>query len=234
MRRAVTWRPKATGTETVDIARLISPLRYDVAVRAQFFAFLQTRPDDEPTSELVAAALDEPYAVWFRHIAMARFRPWVLKDDDLFLEQFTERVVSAKALFEAIATHGFDSKHPITLRGTKGPQTADSGALVHRELHVGDGGHRLAILHTLGIELGPGTYVIDPRPMPVIDNTGVLVAHLGLEDSAYASFVARGYVDTPCDSLADLRAALAADPATLAEVEGVVAAQARTVASIRG
>jgi hypothetical protein len=235
-RRAATWRPKRSGTDMIDIATLISPLRYDVLVRAQFFGMLASRPAGEPIEELVDAALGAPYAVWFRHIAMARYRPWVLKDDQLFREQFTERVVTAKALYESVTASGFDPRHPVTLRGTTGPLRSDSGALIHRRVHVGDGGHRLAILLSLGQPLEPGMYVIDPRPMPVIDNTGILAAHLGLVEAEYAEFLARGYGDhRAASSLAELGTMAAGWSAEeRAELDEVLAAHERTRARLLG
>ncbi len=236
VRRATTWRPKRAGTETIDIAALISPLRYDVHVRAQFFGMLAARPAGEPIEQLVDAALQAPYAVWFRHIAMARYRPWVLKDEELFRQQFTERVVTAKALYESVTASGFDPRHPVTLRGTARPQRSDSGAMIHRRVHVGDGGHRLAILLSLGLPLEPRMYVIDPRPMPVIDNTGILAAHLRLGEAEYAAFLAQGYGDhRPASSLAQLRTLAAGWSAQeRAELEDVLAAQARTRTSLTG
>ena len=178
-RRALTWRPKVAGVESVNIRSLISPLRYDVVVRADFFSFLGDlasrgvqRPD-----EVASAAREHPYFVWFEKVAMQRFRPWVLADEDLLRRQFTERVRSSMNLWSSFREHGFDIRHPVTLRSAPGPMAADSGAVVDRRLHVGDGGHRLALLLADGAEqLGPDMYRIDPRPLDgLIDNTAVLL-----------------------------------------------------------
>jgi hypothetical protein len=195
-RRAVTWRPKSTGREDVDIASLISPLRYDVLVRADFFAFLEGCSDRQldDVEALVASVRQLPYATWFRSVAMARFRPWVLKDPALLQQQLTERVVSAVVLWRSFCRHGFDPAHPVTLRWASGPMPTDTGLLVDRRLHVGDGGHRLALLLSAGLPLAAGLYRVDRRPQgTLLDNTAVLVPALGLDDEEYVRFVARGY-----------------------------------------
>jgi hypothetical protein len=202
VRRATTWRPKTVGRQDVDIAWLISPLRYDVLVRAQLFSFFAHRPDVDPDEldereALVADARRLPYATWFRSVAMARFRPWVLDDPVVAEQQFRERVLSALALWRSFRDRGFDPHHPITLRATDGPRRTDSGLTVDRRLHVGDGGHRLALLLSAGQPLSAALYRVDHRPQrTLIDNTAVLVPALGLDDKEYVRFVSRGYAPT--------------------------------------
>jgi hypothetical protein len=200
VRRATTWRPKTSPDAGVDIAALISPLRYDVLVRAQLFDLVRDRPDggaaagEAGDDELVAQARASAYFTWFEKVAMARFRPWVLEDPALLESQFRERVLSAAALYRSFAARGFDPAHPVTLRGTKGTLASDSGLEIAKTLHVGDGGHRLALLLCAGLPLTAGTYRVDRRPMPhLIDNTAVLVPALDLAERDYVAFVAPGY-----------------------------------------
>jgi hypothetical protein len=196
VRRATTWRPKTSPDASVDIRALISPLRYDVLVRAQLFDLVRahTQSGGSSEDELVAQARSSAYFTWFEQVAMARFRPWVLEDPALLESQFRERVVSAAALFRSFTEGGFDPAHPVTLRGTKATLASDSGLEIAKTLHVGDGGHRLALLLSAGLPLTAGTYRVDLRPMPhLIDNTAVLVAALDLSEAAYVSFVAPGY-----------------------------------------
>lgn len=234
LRRAVTWKPKKAGDRVIDIAELISPLRYDVLVRAQFFAFLQERPAGESDAALVTAATTEPYAVWFREVAMARFRPWVLEDPHLLRESFGERVLSSRALLRSFQARGYDPSSPVTLRVTSGVQRSDTGAPIRRTVHVGDGGHRLALLLQAGSALEPSMYRLDPRPMPLIDNTAVLHRALGLSDTAYLAFIARAYTPDPVPDLTTLRAVVAAQgPESRAELEGVLAAHGRDLSAVR-
>jgi hypothetical protein len=233
LRRAVTWKPKRAGEKAIDISELISPLRYDVLVRAQFFDFLQSRPEGEPDDALMLAAQHEPYAVWFREVAMARFRPWVLRDPAVMADNFTERVLSARALLRSFHARGFDPSKPVTLRLTRWVTPSDTGAPMQRTVHVGDGGHRLAMLLQAGRALEPSMYRLDPRPMPLIDNTAVLHRALGLTDEQYLAFVARAYTADPVPDLAALRAVVAAQgPQAAAELEGVLTAHGRDLSTV--
>jgi hypothetical protein len=222
----MTWRPKSVGREDVDVAALISPLRYDVLVRAELFTFLEQCDDRQlhDGEALVAAVGELPYATWFRSVAMARFRPWVLDDPVLLQRQFSERVLSALALWRSFRRAGFDPTHPVTLRWTAGPLPTDAGLMIDRRLHVGDGGHRLALLLSAGLPLSAELYRVDPRPQrTLIDNTAVLLPALGLSEEDYVRFVARGYTRTehsnPVQLVRDVRRT---DPARADEVASVV------------
>ncbi|MEO7269238.1 MAG: hypothetical protein ABIW49_08550 [Knoellia sp.] len=221
VRRAVTWRPTRAGTDPVDIAELIAPLRFDVLVRARFLDWLEPRLDDDPVV-VARQASDGAYAVWFRHVEVARFRPHLVGDEKALETAFIDRVGRTATLLRSYLSCGFDACHPVTLRRTSGVQAADSGLVVAKTLHVGDGGHRLALLLRDGLLLQPGMYVVDPRAMPVIDNTSVLVRHLDVGAAEYASFLAPWYVPGPVSSLAELEAAVGEGaPARAAELRAV-------------
>jgi len=210
------------------VAELISPLRYDVLVRAQFFEFLAHRPTGGTADRLVADAWQEPYAVWFREVAMARFRPWVLKDPVALRSNFAERVLASRDLLKSFDTNGFDARTPVTLRLTTGVQTTDTGARVSRTVHVGDGGHRLALLLQAGSDLLPHMYRLDPRPMPLIDNTAVLLGPLGIPEPDYCDFIGGGYGRRGHSEVGSLLAAVARDdPASGDELRSVLEAHAR-------
>ncbi len=229
LRRALTWQPKRRGVDPIRIPELISPLRYDVLVRAQFFDFLSARPSAESADQLVAAAWDEPYAVWFREVAMDRFRPWVLKDPAALRANYAERVVASRDLLKSFTTNGFDARTPVTLRLTAGVQTTDTRARVTRTVHVGDGGHRLALLLQSGSDLHPEMYRLDPRPMPLIDNTAVLLGPLGVSDADYCAFVQAGYARHGFSDVQSLLAAVSEEDALAgAELRSVLDAHART------
>lgn len=161
---------------------------------------------------------------------MARFRPWVLADAEALRSNFTERVLASRDLLESFRTRGFDARTPVTLRVSSGVQLTDSGARVSRTVHVGDGGHRLALLLQSGSDLEPHMYRLDPRPMPLIDNTARLVGPLGLDDEEYCRFLAAGYTRRPCPDVETLCAVVAAeDPVAAAELTSVLQAQGRTL-----
>jgi len=233
-RRAATCRPKTIGSQSLSVPELVSPLRYDVLVRAGLFALVeqQRAAGRGSDAEIVAAAREGAYAVWFEKVAMARFRPWVLQDRDLFEAQFAERVTRSVALWDSFRSGGFDTRHPVTLRGSRSGLPTDSGAVVDRRVHVGDGGHRLALLLAAGQDLAPGFYRVDHRPMDrLIDNTATLIGPLGLTEAEHVAFLAHGYGAggvsgvTDADSLVDH--VRTHSPARLAELTSVLAAQRR-------
>ncbi|WP_374968282.1 hypothetical protein [Terrabacter sp. BE26] len=228
VRRAATWRPKYDGTESLDVGRLISPFRYDVVVRAQLFDAVATRPQGQPVDDFVASVAHHPYAVWFRDVELRRFFPWVLEDPHEVAAAYAARVRRAIGTFESFRERGFDAGEPIMLRRLARPAASDSGVLLPRVLHLGDGGHRLALLHRTGARLEPWMHRVDPRPSRVIDNTAVLAPALRLSEGEYASFLALSFLDEPVDSLDALASGVGqACPQRLAELEALVSAQWR-------
>lgn len=207
LRRAVTWRPTHAGSEAVDIAGLIAPLRFDVLVRAGFLDWLEPRLDTDP-AVTAREASEHPYAVWFRHVEVARFRPHLAADEAALAIAYADRVGRTAVLLRSYLSRGFDAGRPVTLRQTSRAKKADSGLLVEKTLHVGDGGHRLALLLRDGRTLEPDMYVVDPRPMPVIDNTSVLVRHLRTTAAEYAAFLAPWYAPGGAQTLEELESAV--------------------------
>lgn len=231
LRRGVTWRRKWDGDEEVCIERLISPLRYDVAVRAQFFGFLDAHENLSDT-QVVEAARSEPYRLWFERVAMARFRPWTLSDPSVLDRQFVERVMRSRAMARSFRDRGFDSRTPIMLRYHRGDAVTDSGVHMSSRLHVGDGGHRLALLMARGLRLMPGQFRVDPRATPfVIDNTAILATALDLSEAEYTRFVSAGYVDRPFEVVDELLEHVrAVDPARAGELTQLLCAHGRRAA----
>jgi hypothetical protein len=207
LRRAVTWRPTHAGSEAVDIAGLIAPLRFDVRIRAGFLDWLEPRLDTDP-AVTVREASEHPYAVWFRHVEVARFRPHLATNEAALATAYADRVARTAVLLRSYLGRGYDVGRPVTLRQTSRPKKADSGLLVDKTLHVGDGGHRLALLLRDGRALEPDMYVVDPRPMPVIDNTSVLVRHLRTTAAEYAAFLAPWYAPGGAHTLEELESAV--------------------------
>lgn len=208
VRRTVGWRPKRSGGDAVELGALISPLRYDVLVRAQFFRFLDERLDQYETDfpAFALAARQEPYFVWFERVAMARFRPWVAADQKLLRGSFDERVRASYVLWTAFRRTGFDPRYPVTLRTADPTARTEQGARVERDLYVGDGCHRLALLLANDERvLPPELYRVDRSPLRrLLDNTAVLMPALGLDEQRYAEYLSMGYADEPRHDLASL------------------------------
>lgn len=231
-RRGLTWRPKQLGAEPIDIARLISPLRYDVVVRAQFYSFLEQH-EHLPGPALVEAARHEPYRVWFEQVAVPRFRPWTTARPGELEQGFDERVLRSLQMLRSYRVSGFDERRPITLRWVRGVARTDTGVVVSARLHLGDGGHRLALLLRAGGTLHPGQFRVDPRRQPaVLDNTVILARALDLTEADYARFIGRAFTDEGFDTVAGLQSHLAnTDPKRVGELERVLQAHGRSCRS---
>ena len=137
LRRAVTWKEGRRPCHRHRRADQPAALR-----RARPCPVLRVPPGEARRGArrgLVAAATTEPYAVWFREVAMARFRPWVLEDPDL-LGRASASGCSSRALLRSFQARGYDPSSPVTLRVTSGVQRSDTGAPIRRTVHVGDGG----------------------------------------------------------------------------------------------
>lgn len=209
-RRTLTWRPKRAGDATLDIADLVRPFRYDILVRMQLFDLIDTlRPSAADVPELAVSLAEHPYAVWFREVELARFFPWVLDDPAAVDGAFRERVGRAVRTFDSVERNGFDVGRPVTLRLVRPPATSESGVPVSHSVQVGDGGHRLALLHRAGLSLAPSMYRIDPRPSKIIDNTAILAPALRLTEAQWVEFVAPDFVRGPVSSLGELHQAVA-------------------------
>jgi hypothetical protein len=231
VRRAATWRPKTRPEQPIDIAQLISPLRYDVLVRAQFFDLVLEIGEDayEDLDLVVERAAGSPYHVWWEQVAIPRFFPWIGKDPARLAASFRERVGDSVRLHRSFRARGYDPAHPIVLRGTKSATDSDTGLRIEGRLHVGDGGHRTALLLSAGQLLDPAMCLVDWRPRPyLIDNTAILVPALGVGREDYVRFLAAGYGASATGDLdtllADLRGRdAAAGTATAVEVAAVAA-----------
>lgn len=232
--RVATWRPKAAGSSPLDVMPLISPLRYDVLVRAEFFRYLRTHPQ-ESLNDLTEHARGTAYFTWFERIAMERFRPWVLKDRSLLQRQFAERVSRSRSLWQSFEAGGFDPRRPMSLRSTSRFQRTDTGAIIGPRLHLADGGHRLALVLARGERLGASMFRIDPRPTSLIDNTATLIRLLSLSSADYTRFVSHAYAPRTFEDIASLRAYVAVNtPDRLEELNSVLHAHGHPQPQGRG
>ncbi len=222
------------GEDAIDILRLISPLRYDVMIRAQFLAELRNRKVSEPPTELPDFALDHPYFTWFKHVESARFFPKLLDDPDHLLERYRARVSRAVATLRSFESVGFDPRHPVTMSETPGGAVTDSGTAVSNTLHIRDGCHRLALLLINGLRVEPEMYRSGLRRGPVLDNTALLLRHMDIPDDDYARFLSRGFSPREYSSVSDLRDMVAGEtPERLTEFNEIVGAHNRARYSAR-
>ena len=220
------YRP---ATEPLDLDSLISPLRYDIMVRADFFDYLSERLEDYEADfdRFAADATATTYYAWFAKVALARYRPRQARDPARVMVEFRERLHRSVRLLTSFTAGGFDLRHPISVRTAVPGALTGTGKLVPRKYYAGDGCHRLALLVRVGeTSLAPSHYRVrrDPETM-VVDNTQLLIRELGLTPEQYFRFLSRGYADRPyTDARALLNHVEERAPDRLGELRAVIAA----------
>lgn len=201
MRKLLERRSYLPGIEPVALDELVSPLRYDIIVRADHFRFLDEHLDllERNREAYLRLAMDHPYFTWYTEVALARYRPRAHTDQQRELAAFRRRVVSAAELWRSFKAGGFDPRHPVSLRVALPNAATPTGKVVRRRFHAGDGCHRLAMLVAAGEPtLSPGWYQVRGDPLgALIDNTSTLIGALGLGREEYYRFLARGYGAVP-------------------------------------
>lgn len=215
-------RPRAPA----PVGDLVSPLRYDVMVRARHFAAHADR------RELYAKDFDayerlvrqEPYFVWFRDARVPTWWPWLLDDPPAFEQAWRERLRLSAALYESFLSNGFDERFPIEVHAGRRVRPTATGKRTSRALFSGDGNHRLALLLATGHEqLAPAEYRVKRyRSLVPTDSTGCLLRDTGAGWSEYRSFIELGY---PSARLMLARGEVrveADDPVVAAEVNALV------------
>lgn len=223
----------------VPLHDLISPLRFDIVIRAQMFEFLEALPAADRRDHIAVARLARtlPYGTWFREVAAK----YVLGDaptEEELEAGFAERVRKTIELFEQFERGGLDRRRPITLvryrptepatgqmeTATRQLETA-TGKRIHPRLQPDDGCHRLALLWRAGLVEVPADacWVFSSRSA-AIDNTHTLLAHLPIDLGDYYRFIGLGYVSAPVDGRASLLQAVSAErgPEVLAEVARIL------------
>jgi hypothetical protein len=204
------WIEQA-GATPVALDAIVSPLRYDVLVRRDFFAWLAER--EAEGDALVRAARDHPYFEWFRRLWCVAYAPQLLHDDRALDAAFGERVRRTRSLYRNFVERGFDRQHPVTLRSAVVIGPTPSGKRLVRRLYAGDGCHRLALLMLAGrTHLEPGEYRVRRfvRLAPP-DSTVRLLRPLRVPADEYLRFVAAGYGLRPAGSFDDLLSAAKAE-----------------------
>ncbi|MGI8698515.1 MAG: hypothetical protein ACR2J0_05135 [Mycobacteriales bacterium] len=224
-----TFRP---ATETLDLDELVSPLRYDVIVRAEYFDYLTERLDlyDADFDRYVAAATDTRYFTWFATVALKRYRPQRATDPSHVMAEFRARLRRSASLLRSFENEGFDPRYPVSVRTAVPGATTGTGKLVSRSYYPGDGCHRLALLVRAGQHtLPPSYYQVRRDPQrTVIDNTHSLIRDLRLTPEEYYRFLSKGYDDSTVSDAPSLLANVAERaPHRLSELRGVLAVDER-------
>ena len=185
------------GRVPVRIGDLVSPLRYDVLVRAAHFEFHAAH------RELFAAdfagyeerARSTAYRAWFERVMAPAWLAHLADDAEGLEEAWRDRLRRAAALHESFQQRGFDRAHPIELHAGRTVRPAATGKRASRALFAGDGNHRLALLMAAGREvLEASEYCVKRyRCLVPADTTGILLEETGAGWPEYERFVRLGY-----------------------------------------
>jgi hypothetical protein len=203
-RRGNPWRYVAPRGE-IEIAPLVSPLRFDVQLRGAFFDFYAEHRELylDDFDAFARLARGEEYFVWFERVMCRAWQPHVLEDERLFAEAWATRLHAAAALYDSHESRGFDSRFPITLYQGRHVLPTPSGKRVSRSVYAGDGNHRLALLMAAGQKtLLPSQYRIKRfRRLVPSDTTPRLVAALHVDPRRYVAFLRAGYPSVRIDAV---------------------------------
>jgi O-antigen/teichoic acid export membrane protein len=210
------------GAVDVVLDELISPLRYDVVMRQQFFAFLDANVEllDE-FNDLVYEARAQPYYTWYRDVMIGN-RVKLLHGrtlDEGFADQI-ERVLAIRTRFNP-ADEGWGD---LLLRELPPGTRTNTGKVVGPRFVPVDGCHRIALLRHHGRKILPaGTYRLVHDKQPARDNTAVLLPKLRLTEGDYLAYLATGFDQDAPRSLDELVSGVAnRHPERVAELESVL------------
>jgi hypothetical protein len=182
--------------ETIEITRLICPLRYDLCVRVEFVRLL--RDDWSLYANDLARFLDRPeskaYGVWFKEVRCARYHPELYTDEKLLGPAFIERVHQTAKLWQSMQREGYDRSRPIRLESGRSIRNVN-GKRIDAQYFAGDGCHRMACLYVTGqTRLEPADYEVRcQREFQPLDITAELLTELPLNHRAYLDFISTFY-----------------------------------------
>lgn len=228
-------RKYQAGNESIQIATLVSPLRYDILVRVEFFRLIMDEHED--SIDLGGVANDarvRPYFEWFSSVACPQFMPHLVTDEAALGVAFRQQIRRAVRLKDSFMQRGYDRKRPILLKTGSVVESTATGKLVQHRYFPGNGCHRLALLLLGGSEeLQPGQYRVGVQDcLRPRDNTAILLPSLAMTASAYYSFVSRGYLKQECLDEPSLRETLRRErPERYEEVDSVIEYDKRWVSA---
>jgi hypothetical protein len=216
------------GREPIRIDHLISPLRYDIAVRERYFAVVRERRTlaEEDFPAFVELSRRQPYFTWYTKIAIPSHHPRLVGDEEGVEAAFERRVRGCIDLHDSFESTGYDRRLPIILRTGLQIAPTSTGKRLARRIYAGDGCHRLACLRMAGVEvLEPDMYrlhvadTFTPR-----DDTALLLGAMAISPREYFSFLSLSYAERELHTEeALLDHVRAAHPDRLPELQRVIA-----------
>lgn len=213
--------------ESIDIDRLICPLRFDLWVRIDFIRLLHDEwalyADNLP--RFLDRSQSRAYYVWFKEVRCARYSPQLYRDEKLVRPAFIERVHQTARIWRSIERDGFDRSTPIRLASGRSIRNVN-GKTINSPYFAGDGCHRMACLYLTGqTRLEPQDYEVHlHRDFEPLDITAVLLKQLPLDRATYLNFISRFYCGLQLDSADRILQHVASQRADLLpELESVLA-----------
>jgi hypothetical protein len=238
------WTEPSDLSGGIDVASLVCPLRYDVVVRRDFYAFYAARRElfIADFAAFLDLARQSTYHTWFVDSEIIRCLPHLRGDAEAIEAEFARRVRRAVTLYESVAERGFIHKTPIILKTAEQllPPTTDrrgppTGKLVSARYFLADGCHRLAILMMQGYTLLPAGFfhVKCFRKFSPFDSTSLLAPSLRLDPAAYFTFLSSYYCSSRVltDEASFLAYIEAHAPDLLEEVRSIIRVDGFAIAS---
>jgi hypothetical protein len=188
----------------IDIASIVCPLRYDVLIRRDFFAFYESRRElyRSDFEAFVKLAKQGTYYTWYTESELVRCKPQMRNNLEVLERGFVTRIKKSVALYESVNQHGYTPQIPIVLKTAERllPPTAErlappTGKIVRGRYFLADGCHRLALLMAKGYTVLPADHfrVKYFREFSPFDSTSVLAHSLPITPSAYFTFLSSKY-----------------------------------------
>ena len=199
------WDEAPELTDGIAIADLVSPLRYDVIVRRDFFIWYRERADLARTDlrAFIAEARTTSYHRWWMTSETIRCRPELMDRPEELERLFDLRVERSVRLAERVARARHADEHPIVLKTADrllAPTTLRDGPpsgkpLPSQRYFLADGCHRVALMLADGVSrIEPGQFRIKRYlEFSPFDSTSVLVPGLPVDPETYARFLGWHY-----------------------------------------
>lgn len=198
------WLETPDLKDGIEIASIICPLRYDVLVRRDFFAFYAAHRElyHSDFEGFVKLAKQGTYFTWYMESEIVRCRPDLRGNVKALSLGFINRIRKSAALYESVTQRGYKPQFPIILKTAEHllPSTADklappTGKFVSGRYFLADGCHRLALLMAIGYTVLPADHfqVKCFKEFSPFDSTSMLARSLPIDPSAYFGFLSSKY-----------------------------------------
>jgi len=158
------------GRADVALSDLIVPYRFDIVIRRNMIARM-IEAADASDEQLVEAAADTSYDIWFEEIEVARFRPGLRHDDGARRSALLQRIHGLQSLIRSMQNSGDELTQRLVLDWHFWSAESESGVTGAYSVAPADGCHRIAyLLHAgratltgsdLRLRACPGSTILD-------------------------------------------------------------------------